>query len=156
MISQKTELSYRRTAAEGATGVGLTIALYDTLAGDLRRAAIAERAGDIHRRTREMNHALTVLGFLESWVDPVNGQELAKGLTIFYSYLRVKMMEGQVKRSPEIIEEQVGLVLQVRGAWQQLELEAQPKEQASDSLPAVLPFPVSVLSDERVRASWSA
>jgi hypothetical protein len=39
-----TDLAYRKTAVEGASGMGLLIALYDTLAGDLRRAAAAQRA----------------------------------------------------------------------------------------------------------------
>jgi flagellin-specific chaperone FliS len=42
-----TEMAYRKTAVGGASGFGLLIALYDTLAGDLRRAADAERANDI-------------------------------------------------------------------------------------------------------------
>jgi len=35
----RTDMAYRKSAVEGATGFGLLIALYDTLAGDLRRAA---------------------------------------------------------------------------------------------------------------------
>ena len=34
-----TEMAYRKTAIGGASGFGLLVALYDTLAGDLRRAA---------------------------------------------------------------------------------------------------------------------
>jgi flagellar secretion chaperone FliS len=156
MMSNKTELSYRRTAVEGASGVGLTIALYDTLAGDLKRAAAAERGGDIELRTREMNHALTVIGYLESWVDPVNGHELAKGLIILYGYLRVKMMEGQTKRSADILEEQVCLVLKVREAWQQLELESHSKDEGPRSIPAPLAHSSGSSSEVRVRGSWSA
>ena len=52
----RTDLAYRRTAAEAASGLGLLIALFDTLAGDLRRAAEAQRANDIERRSREARH----------------------------------------------------------------------------------------------------
>ena len=44
----RTDLAYRKTAVEGASGFGLLIALYDTLASDLRRAA-RSRAGQRHR-----------------------------------------------------------------------------------------------------------
>ncbi|HEY0794397.1 MAG TPA: flagellar export chaperone FliS [Acidisarcina sp.] len=155
-MSHQTELSYRRSATEGATCVGLTIALYDTLAGDLKRAAVAERSGDIEKRTREINHGLTVIGYLESWVDPANGPELAQSLKVLYGYLRGKMMEGQLKRSAEILEEQVSLILQVRGSWQQLELEAHPKGQSAKTSPATSPSSVGAPSPERARGSWSA
>jgi hypothetical protein len=49
----RTDVTYRKTAAEGASGFGLLIALYDTLAGDLRRAAEAERSNDIEQRCHD-------------------------------------------------------------------------------------------------------
>ncbi len=64
-----TELSYRKTATEGASGFGLLIGLFDTLAGNLRRAAEAQRANDMEKRCGEANHALLVIGHLENWID---------------------------------------------------------------------------------------
>ena len=51
----RTDLAYRRTAAEAASGLGLLISLFDTLAGNLRRAGKAQREDDIERRCREGN-----------------------------------------------------------------------------------------------------
>ena len=61
-----TEMSYRKTAVEGASPIGLIIALFDTLVGNLRRAATALRDNDIETRCKELNHAALVLGRLES------------------------------------------------------------------------------------------
>ena len=69
MKMTETGLSYRRVAIAGATTIGLMIALFDTLVGDLRRAAAALRKGDIETRCREMNHAALVISQLESWID---------------------------------------------------------------------------------------
>ena len=96
-----TELSYRRTAVEGTSGFGLLIALYDTLAGNLSRAAEAQRKSDIQKRCKEINHALLVIAHLEDWVDREGGGELAEKLVRFYSRLRAKMIEAQAKQSPK-------------------------------------------------------
>lgn len=124
MSIRDTEMSYRKAAVGGATVVGLTVALYDTLAGDLRRAADAQRSGNMEKRCRELDHALIVLAHLQSWIDPANGVALAKSLTALYSHLRVQMIEAQLKRSPEILEEQMRLVLEVRGSWHQIDQTA--------------------------------
>jgi flagellin-specific chaperone FliS len=82
-----TELSYRRTAIEGASSIGLMIALLDTLVCDFRRASSALRKNDIETRCKELNHALLVIGRLESWLDLKNGGEPAQNLSRFYSFL---------------------------------------------------------------------
>jgi flagellar protein FliS len=121
MKLSETELSYRRSAIEGASRIGLMIALFDTLAGDLRRAASALRKNDIETRCRELNHAALVLGQLESWIDLKNGGESGQTLSRYYAYLRAKMMEAAVHKSPKVLEAQIDMILHVRSAWQQLD-----------------------------------
>ena len=70
-----TEMSYRKTAIAGASSIGLMIVLFDTLAGDLRRACGALRKNNIEARCKELNHAALVIGQLESWIDLKNGGE---------------------------------------------------------------------------------
>jgi flagellar secretion chaperone FliS len=117
-----TELTYRKTAAAtGGSGLGLLIALYDTLAGDLRRAADAQLSNDIEKRCREVNHALLVIAHLQEWVARGTGGVLADNLLAFYTSLRRKVMEAQVKRSAEILEDQMIEVLKIREAFQALD-----------------------------------
>jgi flagellar secretion chaperone FliS len=123
-MSQSNELSYRKSAIEGASPIGLVIALYDTLWGDLRRAAAAIRENDIEKRCRELNHATLVLGQLENWIDLNNGGELAKNLTQLYAYLRAKMLEASIAKSAPMLEAQMELILHVRTAWQQRDMVA--------------------------------
>jgi len=121
----QTELSYRKSAIEGASSIGLIIALFDTLAGDLRRAAGALRKSDIEKRCKELDHASLVLGQLESWVDMDKGGDSAKTLSQFYAYLRATMMEASVTQSATLLETQIDTILQVRSAWQKLDNAAQ-------------------------------
>jgi|SRR5580692_558767 flagellar protein FliS len=116
-----TDLAYRTTAAQSASGLSLLIALYDALARDLGRAAAAQRAGDLEARGREIKHALTVIAALENWVEPESG-DLARKLVSFYRTLRRKLIDAQVKQSPQIFEEQMAATLTIREIWQRLEL----------------------------------
>jgi flagellar protein FliS len=122
MMQMTTELSYRKSAIAGASTIGLMIALFDTLAGNFRRAAAAIRKNDIEARCSELNHAALVLGQLESWVDVKNGGGSAQTLSRFYSYLRAKMMEASATKSATLLEAQIEIILHVRSAWQLLDV----------------------------------
>ena len=152
-----TELAYRKTAVEGTSGFGLLIALYDTLAGNLSRAAEAQRKNDIQKRCQEINHALLVIAHLEDWVDREGGGELAQKLVRFYSGLRAKLLfEAQAKQSAEMLEQQMNVILAIRGTWQ--DLEARACSVLDSPSAAMTPqFAASSPSQpERSISSWSA
>lgn len=115
---RQTELAYRKVAAEGANLVGLIVALYDTLAGDLKRASEAISRGDIEGRCKESNHAILVLGHLESWIDS-GDPALGATLSQFYAYLRGEILRAQSDHSGVRLEALIPLVLDTRAAWQQ-------------------------------------
>lgn len=151
------ELAYRKTAAAaGASGLEVLIALYDTLAGDLRRAAQAERSNDIEMRCREANHALLVIAHLEEWLSRGSGGELAQRLKAFYASARRRMLEAQARRSAEIFEDLMAAVLKVREQWQSL--NSQPPSGPEILRPAQTPgYPGSSIPQrESSHLSWSA
>lgn len=147
---------YRQTAVEGASGFGLLIALYDTLANDLRRAADAQRANNIEKRAEHARHALVVVGFLENWIEADSGT-LAQSLVAFYAKLRRKIIQAQVKQSPELLEDLMRETLSIREVWQRLDMDEAPKG------PEILP-PIQsqryrgsfVPQVEQRRLNWSA
>jgi len=126
----RTDMAYRKSAVEGASGFGLLIALYDTLAGDLRRAAAAQRAHDIETRCRETKHALSVIAYLEDCICRGPGGELAQRLSTFYSGLRRTVVDAQVKQSAETLEQQMKAVLKLREHWQKMDLRNPALESA--------------------------
>ena len=151
-----TELAYRRTAIEGASGFGLLIALFDTLAGDLRRAAEAQRIKDITKRCHEINHALLVIGYLEDWIDRESGGELAQKLIAFYATLRRVLIEAQVRQSAELLEQQMDMVLAIRGTWHDLEVRALS---TLETPPPSQPLQYPGIADSEIHrsiSSWSA
>ncbi len=149
-------MAYRKTAVAGASGFGLLIALYDTLAGDLRRAADAERANDIEKRCMEVNHALLVVGHLEDAVNRGPGGELARELVRFYASLRRKMIEAQAKRSPEMLEQEMEQVLNFRQIWQGIELSAPLSTAEVPVWAQQQSYPGSQAISERRESNWSA
>jgi flagellar biosynthetic protein FliS len=153
----RTDLAYRKTAVEGASGFGLLIALFDTLASDLRRAAEAERNNAIEKRSSEIKHALLVLGYLEDWLKRGSEGELAGRLTTFYATLRRKLIDAQVNRSATMLEEQMASVLKIREYWQQADLRGMPT--GPDVLrPATVQSSAgyAAMITEGRRSSWSA
>jgi len=121
MKKSQTELSYLRSAAQNATAVGLVIILYDLLIHDFEEALVAFANRDVEKRTADIKHSFLVLQQLEGSLDMENGGEGAKHLAAFYSALRCKILEAQIKASPEILRQQIELVLDVRQAWQQVD-----------------------------------
>ncbi len=120
-MKSQTELTYLRAAAQNATAAGLVIILYDLLAQDLEKAITAIADRDIERRTAEIKHSFLVLQQLEGSLDEEKGGEAAQILARFYAVLRCKILEAHIKSSPEILRQQIALVLDVRQAWQQVD-----------------------------------
>ena len=77
-------LSYRKSAAAGASPLRLVILLYEQALEDLRRAQEALSRGDIEGRTREINHAILILGHLQGTIDHEQGGTVAANLERFY------------------------------------------------------------------------
>lgn len=138
-------MSYRRSAIQGASRIGLMIALFDQLASDLRRASAALRNNDIETRCKELNHALLVTGQLQNWVDVKNGGESAQTLSSFYAYLRAKILEAAATKSAKLLEMQIDMILLVRSSWQQLDT---PPPQASEIRAEISMRGVRTLTEE--------
>ena len=151
----RTDLAYRKTAVEGASGFGLLIALYDTLAGNLRRAAAAQRANDIETRCQEAKHALTVVGYLESCLHRSEGGQLTHQLRAFYASLRRKLFDAQVKQSAETFEEEMAKVLKIRESWQQIDQRSAASEPEVMRAAAMQPGGYALVQPERRFGGWS-
>lgn len=148
------DVTYRKTAAAGASGLALLIALYDTLAGDLRRCGSAQRAGDLAQRAREVSHALSIIAVLENWLEADSGA-LAAQLAAFYTSLRRMLIEAQARQSAQKFDELMSQVLTVREVWQQM--QSQIPAQVPQVLPPVARQHSAPFSFEpEKRSSWSA
>jgi len=134
-------LAYREAASLGASPLGVVVLLYDRLAHDIYGAVAAMKSEDIELRSAHVNHALLILQELQGKLDFSSGRAAARQLDAFYSHVRGKLLEAQIRRSPELLLEQARALLQVRECWAQLDAgnrEPQPIMLGSSQAPEVV------------------
>jgi flagellar secretion chaperone FliS len=119
-------LIYREAAVAGANPIRLVILLYEQAIENLRRALAAHSRGDVEGRTREINHAILVIGHLEATLDKDQGGRVAENLARFYEQLRASLVEAQCRQSASAIEQQVSYLVQVHEAWCAVEKDLHP------------------------------
>jgi flagellar secretion chaperone FliS len=113
--------SYREATVRGASPVQLVVRLYEQMIEDLRQAAVAIERKQIEQRTKRINHAILVVGHLQSTLDFANGKEVAQNLDNFYNVLRQNLVQAQFFPSKRALTRQITDLLVVRAAWVKVE-----------------------------------
>ena len=96
--------STHRTAIHSKGSVRLAIVLYDQLIQDVSRADDALALRRSEQCATEISHALAVIGYLQAARRRGGGDDASK-LGRFYTMLREKLMEAQVRSSRQILSE---------------------------------------------------
>lgn len=112
---------YRQESAHGNHPVELVGKLFDTVLEDFRRALNAAGNGDIEARTSCLNHALQVIGELQSVLDHDRGGEVSRRLDGFYDVTRSLIVEANIHGKPQHIQRLFDLYMPVRQAWKEVE-----------------------------------
>jgi len=128
--------AYREASVRGASPVRLVVLLYEQMIQDLTRAVQAMEQHDIERRTQEINHAITVIAFLQGTLNMERGGQVAANLLRFYHTLRTALLEAQARASPQILADQIACLLEVREAWVEIEKTGVEKSAANSSQPS--------------------
>ena len=129
-------MAYRENDARGASGVRLVVLLYEQIIQDLSRAAQALEQNDIELRTKYINHAILVIGYLQSPLDFERGGKVAKDLDHFYNVLRRSMVRAQFLASKAALQHLITDVLAVRDAWIEVERAEQSSGTRAPNVPA--------------------
>lgn len=121
MQGRYSQTIYQQASASGATHIGLLTIVYDALARDLHDAGQCLKKGDIAGRCNHSNHALLLLGHLESWADCLGDTALTASLNEFYEFLRTQILRIQQDTSAETFNSLASLIAETRAAWQSKE-----------------------------------
>jgi flagellin-specific chaperone FliS len=78
--------------------------LLDQVVEDVSRACNAIRRSQPEASAREIGHAIAVFGYLQATLSRDANTETAHALGRFYTMMREKLMEGQVRSSCDILE----------------------------------------------------
>lgn len=109
--------AYLDAAVHGAKPVRLTILLYEQIVQDISRAAEAVGKDNYETTAKEISHAVGVIGYLQATLKPDAKTQVTVNLARFYAMVREQLMEAQVRRSREILEDLRRYLLDVREAW---------------------------------------
>ena len=88
---------------------------------DMRGAVLALNSRDVEDRSACVNHALLILEQLQGKLDFSAGGTAACQLNAFYSHVRGKLLEAQIKQSPQLLLDQINAVVQIRKCWAAVE-----------------------------------
>lgn len=146
--------AYRESETAADNPVHLVVLLYDQLARDIQRAIEAVEKRDIASRSRELDHALLVLGQLQGTINLETGGDVARTLDHFYEVVRKNLLLAAVQDSSDLLQRQRQHILAVREAWWQVERQ-QSAGLASPGAHADRPDPTSTEGSQEP-SEWKA
>lgn len=112
--------TYRAHSLEGASGVELTIALYDGIMRFMHNAIEAVERKDVEARRAAVKRAMDIVIHLQATLDKDVGGKPAESLSDFYVALFALMLQGSQANSRQKLEQVIANVRNVRDAWKQV------------------------------------
>jgi len=111
--------AYQTRALEGASGVELTVALYDGMIRFMYNAIEAADRGDAVQRRYAVKRAMDIVIHLQATLKMDIGGKPAEVLAEFYAAMFALMLQGSQANSREKFEHVIACVKNVRDAWVQ-------------------------------------
>lgn len=109
------------TGISAASPQKLIVMLYEGAELSLRMAIQHMREGDIEKKSADIAKAGAIIREgLRSALDKENGGEIAEQLDALYAYMDEKIFAAHVSNKPEPLEEVLGLLGELREAWEQV------------------------------------
>jgi len=149
---------YRGHSLEGASGIELTIALYDGIVRFMHNAIKAVERKDVEGRRAEVKRAMDIVVHLQATLDQDIGGKPAESLSDFYVAMFALMLQGSQAKSKKKFEQVIANVRNVRDAWKQVledshksRLTPEVGDSNSETGPAWLPG-----AETHSAVSWTA
>lgn len=109
--------AYRRTQIETAPPEQLILMLYDGAIRFARNGRRALEAGDRQKAHSELTRAQDVISELIGSLDMEAGGELAANLYQLYRYIYQRLVQANIQKNAEPIDEVIQLVGELREGW---------------------------------------
>ncbi len=115
----------------------LIVLLYEGAELSVRMAIRHIQDRDLMQKSAAVSKALNIVqDGLRAALDPTHGGELARQLDTLYGYMGQRIMLANLRNDPAPLEEVLGLLRELREAWQQIGIEPRNGRPASHSLAA--------------------
>ncbi len=112
--------TYRAHSLEGASGVELTIALYDGIIRFMHNAIDAVDRREVEQRRAAVKRAMDIVVHLQATLDKEIGGKPAESLSDFYVAMFALMLQGSQGSSRKKFEQVIVNVRNVRDAWKRV------------------------------------
>jgi flagellar protein FliS len=140
---------YQDSSIRGANPIELVVLLYDAAIADMRLALTAMQTSDIESRATRISHALMILQQLQGTLDFERGGGAARQFEQFYNLTRAKVLEAQMRGSPELMQQQIRSMSEVRDCWLEARRMLAPR-------PGLTAQTNPVSDDDAKKSEWSA
>ena len=121
-----------QTKVATASPHGLIVMLYDGALQSLTNGLYQLEQGNISGKAKSLAKAVDIINQgLNASLDPVVGGEIATSLKALYDYMCRRLMLANLTNDKVIIDEVLGLLRQLRGAWAEIALRAQRESGAN-------------------------
>lgn len=125
------------TGVVAASPHQLIVMLYEGAELSVRMAIKHMNEGEIAKKSVAISKAShIILDGLKAALDPQQGGEIAHRLEMLYDYMNNRLLLAHVNNQAAPLEEVLGLLRELRGAWQQIGTAGQTAQQSSHSYAA--------------------
>lgn len=125
--------AYQQADVNTADPLKLIIMCYDGAINNLRAARDCIAARDLERKADAFDRASDFIGELNRALDFERGGEIARNLNALYNYMLRRLMEANIRLETGPVDEIIGLLEELRSAWQ--ELASGPRESLAAPVP---------------------
>jgi len=90
------------------------------MVGALDKMAAAKgciQRNDLEGKSAQITWATSIINGLRASLDPERGGEIAANLDDLYSYMLQRLVDANVANDVAIMDEVIGLMLEIKGAW---------------------------------------
>jgi flagellar protein FliS len=111
--------------------------LFDGALAALSKAANDMKAGNIAAKGKSISHAISIIdNGLRASLDKKAGGSIAEQLDSLYEYMSGRLLAANLNNQPELLEEVRRMLLELKGAWEQIAPQAAGERAAEQAVKA--------------------
>lgn len=124
-FAQQYANNYIETSVTEASPHKLVTLLYDGALKNISLIKVFFEQKNIEKRVEHLNKLIGILYGLKSGLDLETGGEVASNLNGLYSYMIQQALQSSYRDQPQLLDELVVLITDLKDSWQQMPAEYQ-------------------------------
>ena len=117
MLANNPYQQYKKNSVQSATPGDLTLSLYNGAVKFIKLGIIAIDEGNIQGANNAIVRAQEIIIYL---METLNHEyEISKNLSSLYDYINSRLLEANIKKDKQILEESLEMVKELRDTWGQ-------------------------------------